>query len=68
MVGATGRNDRSTGWQDGLEGQVAAVKLGLSTRARGADSVFSGAAYYSRKGLYPPVESTGVRENPWDES
>ena len=35
MVGATGRNDRSTGWPDGLVGQVAAVKLGLSTRARG---------------------------------
>ena len=67
MVGATGRKDRSTGWPDGLEGQVAAVKLGLSTRARGG-LTFSGAAYYSRKCLYPPVESTGGHEHPWDES
>ena len=40
MVGATGRNDRATGWPDGLEGQVVAVKLGLSTRARGELSFF----------------------------
>ena len=29
-------------------------------RGRGANSVYSGAAYDRRKGLYPPVESTGA--------
>ena len=68
MVDATGRKDRSTGWPDGLEGQVAAVKLGLSTGARGELGFCPGAAYDIRKGLYPPVESTGGRQHPWDES
>ena len=40
MVGATGRNDRSRRWPDDFGDQVAAVKHGLSTRARGELSLF----------------------------
>ena len=60
MVGATGRNDRSRRWPDDFGDQVAAVKLGSIHAGAGQNSVYSGAAYDRRKGLYPPVESTGA--------
>ena len=55
MVGATGRKDRSTGWPDGLEGQVVAVKLILSTRARSELSFFPA----------PPTTSVKVYTRQW---
>ena len=55
MVGATGRKDRSTGWPDGLEGQVAAVKPGLYARARG-ELTFSPA---------PPTTAVKVYTRQW---
>ena len=55
MVAATGRKDRSTECPDGLEGQVAAVKFGLSTRSRGEHSFFPA----------PPTTSVKVYTRQW---